>query len=321
MPSILNVDWRQIKRWGIQVADVPRDAIVRFKEPTLWETHPVEIVTATAAFLLLTGLVAGLLVERYRRRRAELTEVRQRGKLARAMRLAIAGELTASIAHEINQPLGAILNNVAAADLMLQSGADRRDELRATLSDIRRDNLRASEVIRRLRKLFAKHEIERGPVEVGETFGEVANILRAEAQRRRIALNFRPAPAGTVVLGDRIEIAQVLMNLILNAMDAVADQPGERRSIVVSAAKVPNGVCISVHDRGQGISAEQLPILFDSFFTTKREGLGLGLAIVRTIVEAHHGRVWAENGSQEGAIFHVELPTAVGAEMSLAEAT
>jgi signal transduction histidine kinase len=308
MPTLLNVDWRQIKRWGINEKDVPGDAIVHFREPNLWETHKAEIVFAISAFVALIGSVIGLLIERRLRLRAELAEVRHRSNLVRAMRFAIAGELTGSIAHEINQPLGAIMSNVAAAELMLGAAADRREELRAVLSDIRRDNIRASEVIRRLRTLFVKQDVEQAAVRIDEALSDVANILRAEAQRRKIALSFRQPLAQSIVLGDRVEIGQMVMNLVLNAMDAVADVTEDRRSVVVSTEDVENGVCISVLDRGHGITADALPMLFDSFFTTKQGGIGLGLSIVRTIVTAHAGRVWAENGRGGGAIFHVQLP-------------
>ncbi len=319
MPSTLNVDWRQLKRWGISENSLPNGAVVQFKEPTLWETHPQEVIVTAVAFLLLTLLIAVLLIERRLRRRAELTQVKLREDLARAMRVAVAGELTGSIAHEINQPLGAILTNVAAADLMLQSGQDRRDDLRAILSDIRRDNLRASDVIRRLRALFTKQQVEQSPFRIDEAVGDAAIFLRAEAQRRRIALTFQQPLAGTTIFGDRIGIAQTLMNLVLNAMDAVADAPEDRRSIVVSADAVANGVLITVRDRGRGIDPEQLPRLFDSFFTTKRGGMGMGLSIVRSIVQAHNGKVWAENSHDGGAAFHVQLP-AMNAGIARAEA-
>ena len=233
MPGTLNVDWRQLKRWGIPESAVPSGAIVQFREPSLWEIHPQEVILAALAFLILILLIAVLLLERHQRRRAQLSEVKLRNDLARAMRFAIAGELTGSIAHEINQPLGAILSNVAAADLMLQSGRDRRDDLRAILSDIRRDNQRASEVIRRLRALFTKHQVQQTPFRIDEAVSDAAIFLRAEAQRRRIALEFRYPLSGAIVLGDRIAIAQVLLNLVLNAMEAVAEAPEDRRLVAV----------------------------------------------------------------------------------------
>ena len=318
MPLTLNVDWRQLRRWGISESSLPSGTIVQFRQPTLWETHRQEVVLAGILFFVLIILVARLLIERRQLRLAELAQVKLRNDLARAMRLAIAGELTGAIAHEINQPLGAILSNVAAADLMLQSGRDRSDDLRAILSDIRSDNLRATEVIRRLRALFTQQKVEQTPFKIGEAVSDVAMFLRAEAQRRGVALNFRLPPAGGIILGDRIAIAQMLMNLVLNSMEALAEAPEDRRSIVVSAATVENenSILITVRDRGRGIDPEQLPKLFDSFFTTKRGGMGMGLSIVRTIVQAHNGKVWAENGHDGGAIFYVQLPT-MNAEMEL----
>ena len=214
----------------------------------------------------------------------------------------MAGELTGSIAHEINQPLGAILSNADAADLILEAGGDRRDELRGILADIRRDDLRASEVIRRLRTLLAKHEVERKPFDLNDAVREIESVLGAEARRRHSTLDVRPAPAPVAVVGDRIEIQQVLINVVLNALDSMADRPEEQRTVVVSVENVSAGADVAVRDRGHGIAPEHLPRLFDPFFTTKRDGMGLGLSIARTVVEAHGGRVWAENGPGEGAV-------------------
>ena len=216
--------------------------------------------------------------------------------------------LTGAIAHEINQPLGAILSNADAADLILESGTDRRNELRGILADIRRDDERASEVIHRLQELLGKGEFERKPVELNEVVSDLEPILRAEAKRRGVTLEIRPALMTTTIVGDRIQIQQILINLVLNAMDAVADVPEVRRTVVVSIARGESGALISVRDRGPGIAPEHRAKLFESFFSTKRTGMGLGLSITRTIVEAHGGRVWAENGPGEGACFRSNCP-------------
>ena len=310
MPNTLNVDWRQVRRWGIDENAIPGDAVVHFREHSLLEAHRNDLIIAATVFLLQTGLIAGLLVERRRRRLAELAVQKQRSELAHASRLAIAGELTGSIAHEINQPLGAILSNADAADLILESGADRRDELRVILADIRRDDLRASAVIHRLRALLARQEVERQPFDLNEAMSDVESVLRAEARRRRVTLDIRPATTAATMVGDRVQIQQVLINLLLNAMDAVADLSEDRRTVVVSVEKAASGIAITVRDRGHGIAPEHLPKLFDSFFSTKRQGMGLGLSIARTLVEAHDGRIWAEHGPGEGALFHVEWPAA-----------
>jgi len=308
--ATLTVDWRQVRRWGIDESAIPGDAVVLFKPPSLLEAYRYQVLIAVAVLLLQAALIAGILVEHRRRRQAEVSDRAHRFQLAHASRLTMAGELTASIAHEINQPLGAILANADAADLILESGADRRDELRAILADIRRDDLRASEVIRRLRMMLAKREAERRPLDMNEAITEVESMVRAEAQRRQVKIEIRPATTAVGTVGDRFEILQVLINLVLNAMDAVADLPEDRRMVMASVEKGANGIAIKVRDRGPGIAPEHLPRLFDSFFSTKSEGMGLVLAIARTLVEAHGGRIWAENGPTGGAVFHVELPAA-----------
>jgi signal transduction histidine kinase len=255
-------------------------------------------------------LIVALFSQRRRRRLAEQAELAQRAELGRASRLAVAGELTGAIAHEINQPLGAILANADAGDLMLDSGTDRREELRTILADIRRDDLRASDVIRRLRDLLGKHVVERKELDLNSVVSDLESIMRAEAQRRGVALEIRRAPETLAIMGDPVQIQQVLLNLVLNAMDAVADESEARRTVVVSVAKGETGAVLAVRDRGRGIAPEQRTKLFESFFSTKRNGMGLGLSITRTIVEAHGGRIWVESGPGEGAVFQAEWPLA-----------
>ena len=317
MPKAVNVDWRQVLRWDIDPSKIPDDAILSFKPPTLLEQYAAEAFAVTVVLLLQAGLIAGLLFERRRRRRMEQAVHQQRCELAHASRLAVAGELTGAIAHEINQPLGAILSNADAADLLLASGADRRDELRAILADIRKDNLRASEVIRRLRALLAKQPVDWHPFDLNDAARELEPVLRAEARRRGVGFELRLAQSATVLVGDRVQIQQVLINLALNAMDAADGLPEARRTVAVSVEHNADQLALVVQDQGQGIAPEHLPLLFDSFFSTKPWGMGLGLSITRTLVEAHGGRIWAESGagfgSGTGAVFRVEWPAASGA--------
>jgi PAS domain S-box-containing protein len=263
---------------------------------------PVEI----GLIPLRTGeglLVLGAIVDITERKRAE--DARQ--ELAHASRLALVGELTASITHEINQPLGAILSNADAAEMLLDATPQSLDEVRQILADIRKDDLRASEVIRRLRALLGKHTLENQPVDLNELTADILVLVRAETRRRRVGVETELAPDLPRVRGDRVQLQQVLLNLLLNGMEAMAAMPGEKR-LTVRTALYQDDVEIAVSDCGTGIPEDRLPHVFDPFFSTKKDGMGLGLSLARSIVEAHGGHIWAENNSPAGATFRFALP-------------
>ena len=229
--------------------------------------------------------------------------------LAHASRLATIGELSASIAHEINQPLGAILSNADAAELLLESESPPLDEVRRILTDIRNDDLRASEIIRHIRLLTRKQVMQVEVLDLTQVAGEVVRLMEAEARSRNVSICTNFAAAPTAIFGDRVHLQQVLMNLILNGMEAMTDTPeSERHLLVRTVANGQQRVQVSVSDSGRGIPPEKLSRLFESFFTTKETGMGLGLAIARSIIDAHHGRISAENNSDGGATFQFDLP-------------
>jgi PAS domain S-box-containing protein len=249
-------------------------------------------------------VVLCVIVDTTERRFAE--EARQ--ELAHASRLAMVGELTASVAHEINQPLGAILGNAEAADMLLESAPESVAELRQILNDIRKDDLRASEVIHRLRALLRKRELKIEPVDCNELTSDVLLLLRAEARRRHVKVETQLAADLPLVRGDKVHLQQVVLNLALNGMEAMTDTPGEK-TLTVSTALTPSGcVEIAISDVGAGIPQDRLPRLFQPFFSTKKDGMGLGLSLARALVEANGGRIWAENNSQAGATFRFTLP-------------
>ncbi|MCC6194453.1 MAG: GHKL domain-containing protein, partial [Burkholderiales bacterium] len=307
-PVALHVDWRQVKRFGIDEDVIPKEAVVHYREPTFWEQYRGVALLWTTVILLQAALIAALLIERRRRRAAEVVTQEQRVELAHASRLAVAGELTASIAHEINQPLGAVQTSADAADLLLQSDADTRDDLRRIVTRIRRDSVRAGDVIRRLRSLLARHAPEQRPFGLDAAVDDVVTLMSPEARRRGVLLQRRSGTGTGRVLGDQTQIQQVLINLVLNAMDAVAEVEPERRIVTVTTDAAGGQARVTVSDHGKGIAPDAMPKLFDSFYSTKPAGMGLGLSIARTIVEAHGGRLGAANNAGEGASFQVELP-------------
>jgi PAS domain S-box-containing protein len=233
-------------------------------------------------------------------------------KLAHVSRLAMIGELTASIAHEINQPLQAILTNTGAASILLEANPEKIEDVKQILAEIRKDNSRASEVIRHMRKLLRKHQLEMQPLELNGMISSVLEFLKAEAYRRRVVCEADLQPDLPIVQGDHVHLEQVLLNIALNALEAMAEMPEDNRRLrIATAVREPGKVQVTVRDTGRGIAAQTLPRLFESFFSTKNEGMGLGLSISGAIIEVHGGRIWAENNPGGGAAFHFTLPTHV----------
>ena len=248
------------------------------------------------------------------RKTAEQETQNLRREIAHAGRVSMMGQLASALAHEINQPLGAILRNAEAAELFMQDKSPDLDEIRAILADIRKDDQRAGNVIDRMRGLLKRHDLDKRPVDVGELVGEVAALVRSDAAARHIKLELAVANHLPLVFGDSVHLQQVLLNLIVNGMDALNGHWGDRRVSVTASLNGEETIEIAVSDSGQGISAEQLTHIFDPFFTTKPNGMGMGLPISRMIIEAHKGRIWAENRNEGGASFRFTLPIAeVGA--------
>ena len=302
-------DGRELARFGLRAAALPPGCDLRFVEPPFLQRYWWQSLLVALALAGQSALIAALLVQRRRRRAAEISVQAQRAQLLHSSRLAVAGELTASIAHEINQPLGAILSNADAAELLLNSGKASRDELLQILADIRRDDLRASEVIRRLRSLLARHEVERRRIALHQVIEDTAAILRNEARRRGATIELALQARNDAVLGDPVQLQQAVLNLVLNAFDASGSLPPERRLVRIETADAPEGVATTVRDLGTGIAAADLPRVFDSFFSTKGSGMGLGLSIARSIVEAHGGTISAAR-REPGTEFRIVLPLA-----------
>jgi len=245
------------------------------------------------------------------RRRAEMEGQRLRGDLAHVGRVATVGELTASLAHELNQPLTAILANAQTARRLLESDTVDLTELRAIVGDIVDDDKRASDVINRLRSLLKKGPLERSRVDMSEVVGQVAHLAAGDAILRNVATRLELASDLPPVHGDRVQLQQVVLNLILNGLDAMRSSEAGHRTLVLRATRADAAtVEVAVQDSGTGIEKTVLDHIFDPFYTTKADGLGMGLAIVRSIVEAHGGQVRAASNPEGGATFSFTLPVA-----------
>jgi signal transduction histidine kinase len=297
--------------WAATGADAaPLDNEIHVREAGAWQRYSWQIASIGAVILIQAGLIAILLEEHRRRRLAELQARDRMRELARVNRYSTAGELTASIAHEINQPLGSILANAETAQAILRSPSPDIDELNSIVDDIIHDNRRASEVIRRMRSLLKKTPFEAKRFDFNEVVGDAVDFLSAFAVGRKVALEKATTPDALPIVGDRIQLQQVLINLMVNAFEAMTDARGVDRKIGIRTLRVGNFAELSISDNGPGIPEDRLKEVFEPFVTSKAEGMGMGLSIARTIVEAHSGRIWGENQSVGGAVFLLSLPLA-----------
>ena len=230
----------------------------------------------------------------YRETRQELEELRS--ELTRAGRVTALGQLASALAHELSQPLGAILRNAEAAEIHLNNPSPDLEELRAIVSDIRKDDRRAGDVIEQMRALIKRRTVEMHPLALNELVQDVISLVHSDAVARHVALDCAVAPGLPLVAGDRVHLSQVLLNLIMNGMDAIQSSAAVTKRVVIEARPKEEGkVEVAVTDSGPGVPAGVIDKVFLPFYTTKSGGLGMGLPISRTIIEAHGGRLWAEH--------------------------
>jgi two-component system, LuxR family, sensor kinase FixL len=259
-------------------------------------------------------LVLASIVDITERKLAELEAARQRHDLAHLARVTALGELSSSLAHELTHPLTAILSNAQAAQRFLADDDVDLDEVREILNDIVTQDQRAGDVIHSLRLMLKKGELQEhcDDVDLNEVIQDVVNLMRSDLINRNVTLDTDLAQKLPAITGDRVQLQQVLLNLALNGCEAMADYDSSERRLVIASQWENGAVRVSVADRGSGIPEEKMQQVFERFFTTKKEGMGLGLSVCRTIIDAHRGKIWATNGAGCGATFHFSLPT-VGA--------
>lgn len=268
------------------------------------------------ATLWFLGILAAIAYEMARElilsARARLQVAQLRSEIAQLGRVDIMGQLATGLAHEIAQPLTASLANIETAQIHLRKPNPDIQELRAIVDDIHGDWRRTGEVLDRMRKLIQRQAMERQPVAIHDVVRDVTGLLHSEVIARNVELEVNVAPDLPLVMGDRVQISQVLLNLLVNSMDAMQGSKSRARRVVIDAQAAAKGTLkITVTDSGPGISPQKLKEIFTPLYTTKPGSLGLGLALSRTIVEAHGGQLWADNRpGQDGAVMTLTLPTA-----------
>jgi signal transduction histidine kinase len=312
VPPVCLLDDRVLTRFGIPASRIPAGSTLLFREPRIWDRYWPQILAGAAALAIQAALIAALVAQSRLRRRAERIVGEQRDQIAHAGRVSMLGQLAASLAHELGQPLGAILNNVEAATLLLRDDRSANAaELRAIVGDIAADDARAGAVLDRIRAMVRRQRFAIGPVDVPGLIRGVLTLAGPRLAAERIAVSVSCDPAVSQVAGDEILLQQALLNLVGNSADAIRDSAGVRQlpgAITIRASRDGDWVELAVVDNGGGIADHMKEQALEPFATTKEDGLGMGLPIVRAIVEQHEGTLVLEDDPGQGLTARLRVP-------------
>jgi signal transduction histidine kinase/ABC-type uncharacterized transport system substrate-binding protein len=304
-------DWREMQRWGISETRLPPGSEVVFREQTAWERYRWQITSMLLALLVQSTMIVWLLVERLGRRKAETTSRKLSLEVIHLNRAAEAGALSASFVHDLGQPTLSIALNAQRVETLLSKDRPELGKIKEAVIDIGRANDHAAAIIKQSRKLLRRRndpEIQQ-QTDLNAVIADALSILSTEANHRQVVLLSEIHKGSLLVRADPVHLLQVVLNLVTNAMDAIADVPADARQVVIRTALLGHSTAgVSVVDSGRGIPDGKISEIFETFYTTKEHGTGLGLSIARTIVDSYGGKIWAENCAQAGAAFHFTIP-------------
>jgi signal transduction histidine kinase len=309
-PNATIFDWRELQRWNIGENILPPGSEIRFRELDIWGQYRLEIFGIIGLLLVQAALITWLVYEHDRREKAEAAARHTMIELAHSNRVATAGELSASIAHEVNQPLSGMVTRANAALRWLVMNPPDLDNVRTALTQIIRAGHHAADIITSVRALYKRDVNNKAPVEINKLILTVLSFSRLDREKCGIATQIQLGDLPTMI-GNAVQLQQVIMNLVMNAIEAMQNLSDGRKELrITSEVNGTNLIRVSIEDSGPGISPPDLDRVFKPMFTTKPQGMGMGLSICRSIIESHNGRIWASPGVNGGTIFQFELPTA-----------
>ena len=301
-------DWRELQRWGIAESRLPAGSVVRYRHPSLWEEYRLIVLSGMGVLVVQSLLIVGLVYQRRARQRAELDSRQNLALAADASRRQTMSALAASIAHEIGQPLTSMTHNAQALQMMIAADRAPLDTIGEVVSDIRSQGVQAMQIIERHRAMLRSHQLAKKPIDLHAVISESLALVGHDMRARQIETTVDLSSTPCIISGDQVLLQQVLVNLVINAMDAMAETPPAHRRVTIRTEVRAADVAVSVRDTGTGLPAPINDTLFTPFVTTKAHGLGIGLTIARTIVDAHGGTIDARNNPEGGATFTVTLP-------------
>lgn len=300
-------DIRQLNRWSLDSRLLPVASVILFREPSVWDRYGSYILSALALLTVQSLLIVGLLYQLRARRRAEIQSRRNLALAADAGRRQTMSALTSSIAHELIQPLSSMIHNARAGRTMITGNPATLDTIGEILSDIESEGVQATQIIDRHRAMLRSHQLDKKPIDLHAVIHESLALVAHEMRARQVDATLNLSSNPCIITGDQVLLQQVLVNLVMNAMDAMAEMPSARRSVTIRTEIRAANVEVSVRDTGSGLPAHVANKMFTSFVTTKAHGLGIGLTIARTIIDAHGGTIDARNNPEGGATFTVTL--------------
>jgi signal transduction histidine kinase len=301
-------NWREMQRWGISESRLPAGSKIYFRDPNVWEQYRWQIALIFSVIFIQAALIAGLLYEHRRRQKAEAQSLQRANDLARMNRFATAGELSASIAHELRQPLTAISAAGSAGLLWLQRKVPNLRETREALESVVKESLHAGDVIKSVQGMFRHDLTARNEVNLNALVQEVVGVAAGPIRLNNIVLETHLTDTQPLVIGDAVQLQQVILNLIMNAVEAMSHTKAMRTLRLRTEVDPTGMVSFSVTDSGPPVDPKAVEKMFQPFFTTKKSGMGMGLSICKTIVEAHGGQLTAHPNNPHGMEFQITLP-------------